>query len=63
MTDTHLRILESMARHNQRRLDEHDAAEAAPGSAARRHDLKTTAARSRAQVAAARARRRRRPAV
>jgi hypothetical protein len=52
-----------VARHNQRRLDEHDDAEAAPaaGSAERRHDLNATAARSRAQLAAARARRRRRP--
>lgn len=61
MTDRHLRILAMAARHSQRRLDEHDDADAgAPsaGSTERRKDLKTRAARSRARVAAARARRR-----
>ena len=59
MSDAHLRILEMVARYNQRRLDEHDAVEgaAAAGSAERR-DLETRATRTRARVAAARARRR-----
>jgi hypothetical protein len=63
MTDRHLRILQMVARHNQRRLDQHDTAEGPPaaGSAERRHDLKATAKRSRAQVAAAQLRRRRPP--
>jgi hypothetical protein len=63
MTDTHLRILESMARHDQRRLDEHDATESPPaaGSAERRQDLETQATRTRARVAAAQARRRHPP--
>jgi hypothetical protein len=60
MTDTHLRILEIVARHNQRRLDEHDATEGAPvaESGERRQYLKTRAARTRARLAAAQARRR-----
>jgi hypothetical protein len=59
MTDNHLRILETLARSSQRRLDQHDATDPAPtpGSAVRRHDLKTQAKRTRARVAAARARR------
>jgi hypothetical protein len=63
MTDTHLHILAVVARHSQRRLDEHDAAEGAPrpGSADRRQDLKTRATRTRARVAAAQARRRHPP--
>ena len=60
MTDAHLRILGVMARNNQRRLDEHDAAAGAPvaGGAERRQALQTMAARTRARVTAARARRR-----
>ena len=63
MTDIHLRILGVMARDNQRRLTEHDAAEVAPaaGTAERRQDLQTTATRTRARVAAAQARRRNPP--
>ena len=59
MSDAHLRILEMVARYNQRRLDEHDAVEgvAAAGSA-ERQALEARATRTRARVAAARARRR-----
>jgi hypothetical protein len=60
VTDRHVRILAIVARHGQRRLDDHDAAEGAPTAASseRRQDLKTRAKRTRARVAAARARRR-----
>jgi hypothetical protein len=60
MTDIHLRILGVMARNNQRRLNQHDAVAGPPaaGSAERRHDLQTTATRTRSRVAAALARRR-----
>jgi hypothetical protein len=60
VTDRHIRILRVVARHRQRQLDDHDAADAVPnaGSTARLHDLEWTAARTRARVAAAEARRR-----
>ena len=60
MTDTHLRILTTVARHSQRRLDDHDAAEGktTAGSVERRDDLQRQATRARARVAAAQARRR-----
>ena len=60
MTDIHLRILGAMARKDKRRLAEHDAVDGPPvaGSAEKRHDLQTTATRTRARVSAARARRR-----
>jgi hypothetical protein len=58
MTDRHLRILRMVARHNQRRLTEHDVAEGAAGRAERRQRLETTATRTRARAAAAQARRR-----
>lgn len=60
MTDRHLRILATAARHSQRRLEEHDASEtpATAGSGERRRDLRTRATRSKAQLAAAQARRR-----
>jgi hypothetical protein len=63
MTDTHLRILRMAARHSQRRLDEHDAAEgsATAASAEQRQALKTRATRTEARVAAAQARRRHAP--
>ena len=60
MTDRHMRILRVVARQTQRKLDDHDAADAIPdaGSTARRRDLEQTTARTRAHVAAAEARRR-----
>jgi hypothetical protein len=60
MTDDHLRILETLARRSQRRLDQHDAVDAAPaaGSASRRRELQARVKRTNARVAAARARRR-----
>jgi hypothetical protein len=59
LTDRHVRILELVARHGQRRLDDHDAKATEPtASEARRHDLATTATRMRARVAAAKERRR-----
>jgi hypothetical protein len=59
LTDRHVRILAEVARHHQRRLDEHDGDEDTPSavSVERRDDLETTATRTRARVAAARARR------
>jgi hypothetical protein len=51
-----------MARHRQRRLDEHDATptpDPDAGSAARRDDLQRTAAVTRARVVAAEVRKRR----
>ena len=61
MSDRHMRVLRVVARHRQRELDLHEAADALPeaGSAARLQDLVQTAARTRARVAAAEARRRR----
>jgi hypothetical protein len=60
MTDRHIRILRMVARHNQRRLEDHDAALDTPSAASRkrRQDLKSRASRTRARVAAAQARRR-----
>jgi hypothetical protein len=60
MTDDHLRILETLARHSQRRLNHHDGVDAAPaaGSGSRRRELQARATRTKARVAAARARRR-----
>jgi hypothetical protein len=60
LTDRHVRILARVARHHQRRLDEHDLADDTPSAASqkRRDDLETTATRARANVAAAQARRR-----
>ncbi|MEA2251432.1 MAG: hypothetical protein QOC78_2884 [Solirubrobacteraceae bacterium] len=62
MSDRHVRILRVMARHRQRRLDEHDATptpDPDAGSAARRDDLQRTAAVTRARVVAAEVRKRR----
>jgi hypothetical protein len=59
MTDRHMRVLRVVARHRQRKLDDHDAAEAVADvtSTSRRRDLAKVAARTRARVAAANARR------
>jgi hypothetical protein len=48
-----------VARHNQRRVEDHDAAQdtPSPASAERRRDLKSRAARAKARVAASQARR------
>jgi hypothetical protein len=59
VSDRHIRVLRVLARHRQRRLDQHDgAAVAHAGSDARRDDLERVAGRARARVAAAEARRR-----
>jgi hypothetical protein len=59
VADSHLRLLRAFARHQQRKVEDLDAVGPDGGSGGRRHDLERTAARSRAQVAAAEARRRR----
>jgi hypothetical protein len=61
MADSHLRLLRAFARHRQRKVEDADAVRPDDGSEGRRHDLERTAARSRAQVAAAEARRRQAP--
>jgi hypothetical protein len=62
VSDRHSRILRVVARHRQRRLDDHDAGAGVPdaGSADRRDELERTAARTRARVAAAATKRRKR---
>jgi hypothetical protein len=59
VADSHVRILRAFARHRQRKVEDLEAVGPDDGSEGRRHDLERTAARSRAQVAAAEARRRR----
>jgi hypothetical protein len=61
MTDVHLRILRTVARQRQRKLDDHDTADHArePASARRRSDLEQAAGRTKANVTAAQGRRRR----
>jgi hypothetical protein len=63
MADSHMRLLRAVARYRERKLERFDAAQAGTddGSAGRRHGIARTAARSRAQLAAAQARRRRPP--
>jgi len=60
MTDRHIRVLRVVARHRQRQLDDHSAADDRRDtvSPARRRDLEQIAARTRAHLAAAQARRR-----
>jgi hypothetical protein len=62
MADSHISLLEAIARHHQRRVDRLDAgAGSGPGpehSARRRAQLTRVAGRARAQVTAAAARRR-----
>jgi hypothetical protein len=59
MSDRHIRILRVVARHRQRKLDDHDAAANIPAatSASRRRELALVAKRTRARLAAAEARR------
>ena len=59
MSDRHIRILRVVARHRQRKLDDHDAAANVPDatSTSRRRELARAAARTRARVTAAEARR------
>jgi hypothetical protein len=59
MADSHVRILRAFARHHQREVEGPEVVDPDHGSQDRRHDLERTAARSRAQLAAAEARRRR----
>ena len=63
MSDSHLRILRMLAKHRQRQLADHDAAEytgdTAPAGC--RRELEQAAARTKANVAAAEARRHHRP--
>ncbi|WP_445149854.1 hypothetical protein [Baekduia sp. Peel2402] len=56
MADSHISLLEAIARHRQRRVDQLDAETG--HSAGRRTDLALAAARARAQATAAAARRR-----
>jgi hypothetical protein len=60
MSDRHIHILAAVARHTQRRLDDHDAVEGTPNAASteRRQHLNTRATRARARVVVAQARRR-----
>jgi hypothetical protein len=60
MTDRHVHVLRVVARHRQRRLDDHAPADGIPDavSTERRRDLERAASRARARLAAAQARRR-----
>jgi hypothetical protein len=60
MTDRHIHVLRVVARHRQRQLAEHSAADDRPDTTSpeRRRELEQMAARTRAQLAAAQARRR-----
>jgi hypothetical protein len=56
MTDSHIRLLEAVARQRERETDEYQSS---PGTSAPRHaDPRHRATRARKQVSAARARRR-----
>ena len=57
MADSHISLLEAIARHRQRRVAQHDSA-AGRSPAGRRTELALAATRARAQVTAAAARRR-----
>jgi hypothetical protein len=59
MSDRHIQILRVVARHRQRKLDDHDAVANTPDptSTSRRRDLARVATRTRARLAAAEARR------
>ncbi|WP_027006914.1 hypothetical protein [Conexibacter woesei] len=58
MADSHISLLEAIARHQQRRVDRLDAGPGPDHSTGRRAQLTRVAGRARAQVTAAAARRR-----